>query len=145
MNIINRSVDWFVDTFGGFYFLLFFNAVSMLWVTFGLVDPHFFDPFPSNFYTLTVSWLAINMSILILWAERRNKAREDRQKQADAQRAIKDREQAEQVHQMTQAILSLSEGTQQVINVLMKQVEEDGHDIDEILEVIKPHESEMVP
>ncbi|WAH38245.1 DUF1003 domain-containing protein [Alicyclobacillus dauci] len=144
MNIINRAVDWFVDTFGGFLFLILFNGVSVLWVALGLIDPHFFDPFPSNFYTLTVSWLAINMSILILWAERRNKAREERQKQVDLQRAVKDREQAEQVHRMTGAILNLSEGTQRLINVLMKHVEEDGHDLDEILEVVKSHESEVV-
>ncbi|WAH35062.1 DUF1003 domain-containing protein [Alicyclobacillus dauci] len=144
MNIINRAVDWLVDSFGGFLFLVLFNSISVLWVTLGLVDPHFFDPFPGNFYTLTVSWLAINMSILILWAERRNKAREERQKQIDLQRAIKDREQAEQVHRMTEAILNLSEGTQQIISVLMEHVEEDSHDINEILEAVKPHDSEVV-
>lgn len=129
MKAINKAVDWFVHIFGGIQFLVSFNLISVTWVILGLTDPHFFDPFPSNFYTLTVSWLAINMSILILWAERRSAAREERIKKLDEERS-------EQMYAHTQAILNLSEGTQQIMNVLVGRVETNDHDLDEVLAMI---------
>ena len=72
-----RWIDKCAEAFGGLPFITAYNIITFGWVYLGLADPHFFDPFPSNFYTLSVSWLAINMSSLILWAERRGKAKED--------------------------------------------------------------------
>lgn len=71
MRWFNAAVDWTATSFGGLGFLTSYNVITFVWVGLGMTDPHFFDPFPSNFYTLTVSWLAINMSSLLLWSDRR--------------------------------------------------------------------------
>jgi uncharacterized membrane protein len=104
---INYIVDRLVEIFGGIWFIAIFNIITLIWIGLGLFDPYFFDPFPSNFYTLTVSWLAINMSSLVLWAERRSKAREERQRKKDAD--------------VIDAILHLSESNQRILQYLVER------------------------
>lgn len=63
--------------FGGVPFFIIFNVLTAAWVFEGKTNPHFFDPFPCNFYTFTVSWLAINMSALILFSDLRKRVKEE--------------------------------------------------------------------
>lgn len=127
---IYRAVEWLAETFGGLWFLFLYNVVTFAWVGFGLLDPHFFDPFPSNFYTLTVSWLAINMSTLILWAEQRSKSREDEQREKEAT-------QTQLIVVQTETIAHMTESIQHIITHLVKVAEENGQDIDDIKDIIE--------
>jgi uncharacterized membrane protein len=104
---LHRVMERLVDAFGSITFILLFNIITPTWVILGLTWPHFFDPFPSNFYTLTVSWWAINETSFILWNERRNKQREE-------QRRLKE-------YETTQAILHISESVQHMLEYLVAQ------------------------
>lgn len=104
MRGFNAAIDWTAEGFGGLGFLTSYNAITFVWVGLGMTDPHFFDPFPSNFYTLTVSWLAINMSSLLLWSDRR--------------KAIKAREEEEQKLQTLDALLTLAESDASSIPII---------------------------
>lgn len=79
-----RWVDRLAEAFGSLAFLVCFNLVTALWVGLGIWAPQWWpDPYPSTFYTLIVSWLAIDMSSLVLWSEHRAKNREEKMEQAD--------------------------------------------------------------
>lgn len=126
-----RWIDLLAETFGGLPFLLTFNFSSLAWVLLGIFDPHFPDPYPSNFYTLTVSWLAINMSSLVLWSERRRREREEALEQADrrllkAMHALlsKAEHDLDRNKETQKIILSLLESQMQVIERLK---EDDKH------------------
>lgn len=101
-----RWVDKLAEAFGDLPFILGYNIGTFVWVYLGLTDKHFFDPFPSNFYTLTVSWLAINMSSFILWSERRKKARE----QAEEERQRKQLEAILRLAESMEAMLRSRQG-----------------------------------
>ncbi|MCL6453540.1 MAG: DUF1003 domain-containing protein [Alicyclobacillus sp.] len=85
MRWLNHAIDWTAESFGGLGFLAGYNVVTFVWVGLGMVDRHWFDPYPSNFYTLSVSWLAINMSSLLLWSDRRKAAKERAMERHQAQ------------------------------------------------------------
>jgi uncharacterized membrane protein len=76
-----KWIEKLVHIFGGIPFIIIYNVITIWWVYEGMTNPRFFDPFPSNFYTFVVSWLAINMSAFILFAERRQKAKEEADEQ----------------------------------------------------------------
>lgn len=128
MKWVYRLVEWLARTFGGLWFLLLYNVITFVWVGLGLLDPRFFDPFPSNFYTLTVSWLAINMSTLILWAEHRSKAREEEQKEKEIAQ--------------TEAILHMSESIQHVLLSLVTIAQDTERDVDDIKDAIERDDEE---
>lgn len=87
--------------FGGIPFIIFYNLLTIVWVFLGIFAPWFPDPYPSNFYTFLVSWLAINMSAFILFSELRKKKHE----------------QAEEEHKkkMLEAILKLAESMEDML------------------------------
>lgn len=79
-----RWVDRLAESFGSLGFLLAYNVATFIWVGLGIAKPQWWpDPYPGNFYTLLVSWLAINMSSLVLWSQLRAKYREEKMEQAD--------------------------------------------------------------
>lgn len=102
-----RFVDKLVRIFGGIPFIILFNVISFWWFYEGKFNTHFFDPFPSNFFTFLVSWLAINMSSLILFAELKSK----RLEHADE----------ESKRKMLEAILTLAESIEDMLQELKRR------------------------
>lgn len=76
MRRLNGVIARIADSFGGITFIVLYNVITLVWVLLGIYAPWFPDPYPLNFYTMLVSWLAINMSSLLLYVGKRQQARE---------------------------------------------------------------------
>lgn len=113
MKLLNQFVDWLVLAFGGGKFIAIYNSATLIWYIEGRYNPHWFDPFPSNFYTFVVSWLAINMTSFVLRSDLRKRAEEERQREREIEQEKRDRER-------TEAILHVSQATQKLIEYLVE-------------------------
>jgi uncharacterized membrane protein len=96
-----RWIDKLVQIFGGIPFIICYNVISILWAYEGMTNPRFFDPFPCNFFTFTVSWLAINMTSFVLFSDLRKRAKEERED--------------ERSRKMLEAILRLAESMEAML------------------------------
>lgn len=76
MEWLTTLIDKTADSFGGLKFIVCYNIVTTIWVLLGIFAPWFPDHYPSNFYTMLVSWLAINMSSLLLYVGNRRLKKE---------------------------------------------------------------------
>lgn len=107
-------------------FTLLFNIVTFVWVFLGIWNPPWWpDPYPSNFYTLTVSWLAINMSIWVLLMEHLRRQQDERKEALDRKilRAVyalvlKADQDQENYHEVQKSILALLESQMRIIETL---------------------------
>lgn len=87
-----------------------FNAIVFSWAAFNIsTDVYAFDPYPYNFLTLVLSWLAIVMTILIM---------------------INQKRQEDQNKEVLETILLLSKATQ----IMLKDQSDSLEDIKEHIE-----------
>lgn len=87
-----------------------FNAIILLWASVNIfLGHHSFDPYPYNFLTLVLSWLAIVMTILIM---------------------INQQRQEDQNKEVLETILLLSKATQ----IMLKDQKDSLEDIKESME-----------
>ena len=118
MRWVVKFIDWSADFFGSMTFILLYNLGTFAWMSMGILFPWFPDKFPYNFYTMVVSWLAINTASAILYVELRSRPRIEAQEKRDSSNL--------------EALIAMAEANEQYMP-LLKQVAQNQVIILEIL------------